>query len=188
MTTTVDAARARGLKVLLTPWTTPAWANADAGVRNPPSDPESFARFLTWLSGSLRGKVAAYEIWNEPNLADFWGGDVSQYAALLRASYPAVKAGDPNALVVLGGPSHNDTTWIDSLYQQGVQGSFDVMATHPYQGIANAVPETPDDGTKYTLAHVTAVRDLMVVNGDGAKPAAVCSRAFLPHRRGSGDT
>jgi hypothetical protein len=51
-----------------------------------------------------------------------------------------------------------------------MQGSFDVMATHPYMGVADAPPETPDDGSIWTISHVAAVHDLMVRNGDGSKP------------------
>ena len=166
----VNEARARGLKVLLTPWMTPGWANANAGTATPPTNPAEYARFLTWLTDHLQGRVQAYEIWNEPNLSYFWKGTSAQYATLLKAAYPAVKAGDPAAQVVIGGPSHNDTAWIANQYQLGVRGAFDVMATHPYQGIASTAPEQADDGTQYTLAHVAAVHDLMVANGDGAKP------------------
>jgi hypothetical protein len=166
----VDKARARGLQVLLTAWLTPPWANDGRGVRAGPDDPADYARFLEWVAERYRGRVAAWEIWNEPNLPDFWKDGTAEYADLLRAAYPAVKAGDPDALVVLGGPAYNDTDYLSALYDLGVGGSFDVMATHPYQGIASAAPETPDDGTKYTLAHVVAVRELMIARGDGAKP------------------
>jgi hypothetical protein len=44
------------------------------------------------------------------------------------------------------------------------------MATHPYQGFANAPPETPDDGTRGSFTHITAVHDLMIANGDADKP------------------
>ncbi len=166
----VDEARARGLKVLLTAWLTPAWANGGIGERHPPTDPADYARFLTWAADHYRGRVEAWEIWNEPNLTEFWQGSVEEYASLLRAAYPAVKAGDPDAEVVLGGPAYNDTDFLGALYDLGVQGSFDVMATHPYQGFADAPPETPDDGTRGTLTHIGAVRDLMEAHGDGDLP------------------
>jgi hypothetical protein len=60
------------------------------------------------------------------------------------------------------------------------------MATHPYQGIADAPPEKPDDGTKYTLAHVRAVRDLMVKQGDGAKSIWFTEFGWSSHANWSG--
>jgi len=166
----VNEANARGLKVLLTPWMTPAWANGGAGTSAPPTDPADYARFLTWLAEHHQGRVQAYEVWNEPNLNYFWKGSAAQYASLLTAAYPALKAGDPAAQVVLGGPAYNDSAWVANQYQLGIQGSFDIMATHPYQGFADAAPETADDGTRGSFTHVTAVRDVMVANGDAAKP------------------
>jgi hypothetical protein len=166
----VNAARARGLKVLATLWGTPGWANGGRGIAVPPSSSEDYAHAAQWIAEHFRGRVAAWEVWNEPNLADSWQGSVTQYASLLKSAYPAFKSGDPSALVVLGGPSTNDTAWLTSLYAAGAKGTFDVMSTHPYMGVADAAPEAKDDGTRYTIAHVAAVHELMVRNGDGAKP------------------
>jgi hypothetical protein len=168
----VDAARARGLKVLMMFWMTPDWANGGRGPYVPPSDPREYAKRARWMAEHFRGRVDAWEVWNEPNEDYFWDGTASQYAAMLKAAYPAFKAGDPGATVVLGGPDYNDTGWLQSLYGAGVRGSFDVMATHPYQGQHDDPPETPDtDGDNiWLLTHVEAVHELMGRWGDGAKP------------------
>jgi hypothetical protein len=168
----VNAARQRGLQVLVTAWRTPGWANGGAGDLAPPANPADFGSFMAWLAGRFRGRVSAYEIWNEPDSRDFFTGSVGQYAALVRAAYPAVKSGDPDARVVLGGPINNNTDWLRSVYQAGAGGSFDVMATHPNIGPADLPPETPDlrGDNIYLLTHVAAVHELMKVNGDGDKP------------------
>ena len=60
-----------------------------------------------WRVGTP-GKVQAYEIWNEENLSREMGAgnvDPSNYLPLLKAGYQGVKAGDPNALALLGAPS-----------------------------------------------------------------------------------
>jgi beta-glucosidase/6-phospho-beta-glucosidase/beta-galactosidase len=166
----VDAARARGMQVLCTLWMTPGWANGGRGTMVPPTDDASYAHMATWAAAHFRGRVAAWEVWNEPNLDYFFAGSAERYARLLRAAYPAFKAGDANALVVLGGPVNNDTAWLESVYKAGAKGSFDVMATHPYQGPSDLAPETPDNGTMWTLSHVSAVHALMARYGDGEKP------------------
>jgi hypothetical protein len=127
---------------------------------------------MAWLASQFRGRVSAYEIWNEPDSRDFFTGSVDQYAALVRAAYPAVKSTDPSAQVVLGGPIHNDTDWLRAVYQAGVQGSFDVLATHPYTGPTDLPPEFPDlrSDNIYLLTHVAAVHALMAAYGDGDKP------------------
>jgi hypothetical protein len=185
----VDAARERGLKVLVTAWRTPGWANNGAGELAPPANPADFGSFMTWLAGRFRGRVAAYEIWNEPDSRDFFTGTVGQYVALVRAAYPGVKAGDPAAQVVLGGPINNNTDWLRSVYRAGAGGSFDVVATHPYMGPANLPPEAPDlrGDNIYLLTHVAAVHELMVANGDGAKPIWFTELGWSSHANSGGE-
>jgi arabinogalactan endo-1,4-beta-galactosidase len=168
--TWVNAARARGMKVLMTFWMTPGWANGGKGTAVPPTDPAAYAHAAQGIAEHFRGRVSAWEVWNEPNLDYFWGGSPAQYGATLRAAYPAFKAGDPDAQVVFGAPTNNDLTWIKAAYAGGARDSYDVMATHPYQGPADLAPETPDNGTMYVLSHVAAVHDWMTSVGDGAKP------------------
>ena len=98
----VAQARGAGLRLLLSIVRAPSWATANGGD-GLPTRPELFAGFTHALAARYRGQVAAYEIWNEPNLAVENGGTVAvpaQYLAALRAAYPAIKAADPCALVV----------------------------------------------------------------------------------------
>ena len=48
----VDGARQRGLKVLVTAWRTPGWANGGAGELAPPTNPADFGSFMAWLAGA----------------------------------------------------------------------------------------------------------------------------------------
>src|SRR5450759_4924096 len=148
--TFIEMAVARGLKPLVTLYQTPAWARpAGTTNRTPPSDPLMYAGFARWAAYRWAHKVLAWEVWNEPNLEEFWvGADPFAYTRLLRAAYPALKAGDPSAIVVGGALSYNDDTFLGRMYTAGAQGSFDVLSTHPYQGPADAAPETTDDGTR----------------------------------------
>ena len=167
----VNEARAHGFQVLATLWSTPAWANGGQGTNVPPTNPQDYANFARWAAGHFAGRVAAWEVWNEPNTSAFWAGtDPAAYAALVKASYPAFKAGDPSAQVVVGNTSYNDTAYLSALYANGIHGSFDVLSTHPYQGLANLPPEQADDGTEWTLAHIASVHNLMAANGDASKP------------------
>jgi hypothetical protein len=164
----VDEARKRGLNVLATIWWTPGWANGNAGRETPPTNPDDYGRFAGWVANHFKGRVAAWEIWNEPN-DGFFNGTAADYAELLKAAYPAIKASDPSSQVVFGGPTHNDSAWIKKVYEAGGAGNFDVMATHPYTGPADAPPEGPDDGNMWTMAHVETIYKLMKQWGDGDK-------------------
>jgi len=148
---------------------TPAWANGGRGQTVPPRQAADFARFARWTARHFRGRVTAWEVWNEPNDKSFWRGSARRYVHLLRTAYPAIKAGDRNALVVFGGLVHNDDRFLARAYAAGARGTFDVMATHSYQG--DAPPETPDGGNDWwLLTHVPAIHELMTRHGDGGKP------------------
>ncbi|MEK6276379.1 MAG: cellulase family glycosylhydrolase [Actinomycetota bacterium] len=165
----VNLARARGVEVLGTLLWSPAWANRGRDQATPPRRASDFAFFAKWAARHFRGRVAAWEIWNEPNDQGFWRGSPRRYVRLLRAAYPAIKAGDRNALVVFGGLAHNDDRFLARAYAAGAHGAFDVMATHPYQG--DAPPETEDGGGDWWLLnHVPVIHDLMARYGDGGKP------------------
>lgn len=169
----VNAARARGIKVLAMLWATPAWAN-DGQARNvPPNNAQDYASIANWAADHFRGRVAAWEIWNEPDPAQSswsWQGNAAQYVGLLKAAYPAIKTADANAKVVFAGTSSADESFTAAAYQAGAKGSFDVMAVHPYQAISDMAPEKVGDNRNWWFARVDALHQVMVANGDGATP------------------
>jgi len=183
----VEQARARRMQVLVTLWATPGWANGGRDRAVPPTDPAEYGRVAGWLASHYRGRVAAWEVWNEPNSGDFYDGDAASCVRLLREAHRAIKGQDPDARVVLGGPSYNDTDWLEQAYAAGAEGAFDVMATHPYLGPSDAPPETPDDGSPWTLMHVAEVQELMRANGDGDLPIWFTELGWSTHAN-DGDT
>jgi len=162
----VNMARQRNLQVLVNVSGTPGWANGNRASSTPPTNPAAYGDFARWIAGRLRGRVSAWEIWNEPNSPGFWAGTVAEYAELVKAGYRGFKAGDSGASVVAGGSAWNDSDWVRELYQRGVKDHFDALSTHPYQGVGDAPPEHADDGNKWWFSHAPAVRQVMVDYGD----------------------
>ena len=166
----IAMANAHGIKPLVTFWLTPGWANNNAGEHVLPTNVADYARAAQWVATRYTNNVIGWEVWNEQNSPDFLvGADPVAYTKLLKAAYPAFHAGYAPTTVVFGGLQYNDDAWLTRAYTAGAHGYFDVMAVHPYMGIANASPNTPDDGTMWTLKHATVVRNLMVAKGDGGK-------------------
>ena len=69
----VEQAQAQGLKLMVRVGSPPTWASKlrSAGPNPPPDDLSEtgpMANFLYGLAGRYKGKVAAWQIWNEPNL------------------------------------------------------------------------------------------------------------------------
>jgi len=186
--TIVNMARARGLKVLVTILDTPAWANGGGEKNVPPTNVSDYADFMRWMVGQFKGRVQAWEVWNEPNLSGFWSTeDPVKYAALVRAAYPAIKSVDPASQVVVGVTAGNDTDFLGRMYAAGIANSYDILSTHPYQGPANDPPEVPSEGKWWRMDHVKAVRQMMVNYGDGAKPIWATEYGWSSHENVGGE-
>src|SRR5207249_3098127 len=111
----VDAISQRGLKVIARVDNQPQWASPTIlwPGTGPPDRPSDWTEFLQALATRYKGRIQAYEVWNEPNLAREWGDkrpDPKAYASMLKASYQAIKAADPQALVVSAGMSPTITS------------------------------------------------------------------------------
>jgi hypothetical protein len=183
----IAMANARGIKPLVMLWMTPGWANGNAGDRALPTNPADYARVAQWSAARWNGKVVGWEVWNEPNSQSFMvGADPVAYTRLLKAAYPAFKAGSPTTPVITGGVEYNDTNWLTRMYAAGAKGSFDAIATHPYMGMADADPGLRDDGTMWTFTHAAAVHQLMVANGDGAKKLWFTEYGWSTHATAAG--
>ncbi len=132
----IDTARAAGAKVLVFVNGSPRWASGSRVPMTKPQNPADYANFMHFVATRYAGRVSAWEVWNEENTSRFWssGPSPSAYVPLLKAAYPAVKAADPGAVVVFGGLSQNDYSYVEGAYAAGAKGYFDVMAVHPYPG------------------------------------------------------
>lgn len=147
----VDKARAKGLRVLLRIDDPPSWATGTTEKNAPPLDDNDLADFVYQMVNHLKGRVDAWELWNEPNLNYEWGyrrPDPARYTQMLKAVYPRLKAADPQALLILGGLSTTggdfnddgneghigDLGYLTKLAQSGAAGYFDAIGSHPYGG------------------------------------------------------
>jgi polysaccharide biosynthesis protein PslG len=169
----ITAATSRGLKPLVTFWMAPQWASGSADELVAPASAAGLSALTDvaqTLAAKYAGKLAGWEVWNEPNSDDFLrGADPVVYANVLKAADAGFKAGDPNTPVVFGGTQYVDTDWVAKVFAAGGT-AYDVMGVHPYQGVADEAPELPDDGTMWRLSHVQSLRALMDANGAAGRP------------------
>jgi hypothetical protein len=109
----VADSHAAGVNLLFSVVRAPSWATPD-GNNGLPSRQHigTFADFMGQMAARYKGRVQAYEVWNEPNLAYENGGTVANanlYMDVLVAASQAIKANDPYAIVVSAGPSSTET-------------------------------------------------------------------------------
>lgn len=153
---------------------TPSWAGP--AVYGPPTSDQSFAGFANYVANYFGSQVSAYEIWNEEDSPTTWSGTPAQYVGLLSAAYPAIKAADPGATVMLGGLGANDYPYLQQLYQAGAEKYFDAVGVHTDDACSITSPYAfaYNPGTlqinRWSFLGFTTVHSVMAANGDASKP------------------
>jgi Cellulase (glycosyl hydrolase family 5) len=150
----INGAIARGMNVTIQAHGCPTWINA-AGTWHGPNTATERTNWVaclhTFINRYGASKITWVEVWNEPNLTQFWtqGANAGEYARLLQASYVDVKATWPSIAVVGHNLSRNDIGWINAVYTQldtifgaGTAAAndyyFDAIGAHPYCGTSTS--------------------------------------------------
>ncbi len=191
----VNAANAGGVNVMFSVVKAPQWArpgNTDLSVEGPPANPQDFANFLGAMATHFRGRVKAYEVWNEQNLHYEWGNEplsAARYVQMLRSCYSAIKNADPGAMVISGALTPtgvndgsraiDDVNYLAQMYANGLRGVADGIGVHPsgYNNPATvgagwttaAEPQFKGHRSFYFRGTMDNYRSVMVRNGDAGK-------------------
>jgi polysaccharide biosynthesis protein PslG len=187
----VDEVEYRQLKLIARIGEPPSWAilSNPGDATTPPYNLAEFAIFCGDLAARYKGRIAGYQVWNEPNLTREWAGRVPNaeaYAKLLKACYTAIKAADPNAIVISAGLAPTgtlppeavpDEKFLSEMYQAGISSYYDVLGIHApgYKSAPDVPPDDPSLGGNRWQAfrHVEDMRAIMVANGEGYKQIAL---------------
>ncbi|NMN97773.1 glycosyl hydrolase [Antrihabitans stalactiti] len=175
----VNSFHDRGTEILGVATWAPTWAVPPQNqlVKHPaPADPARFAEFVSIATKRYQNRIRTWEIWNEPNIGIAFGPgvNVNLYAAMLIRSYAAIKAIDPNIVVVSGataptvdnGYDLSPASFFEQLYREGAGHSFDAIAMHPYSDHGFLSRYFGEGSSANAIAQV---RMTMVRNGDAKK-------------------
>lgn len=187
----VRQAECRGLELVARVDGPPDWA-----VTTPqrPTDPivdlDEWGAFCGTLAERYRGRIAGYQVWNEPNLNREWGGhppNAEAYVDLLAVCSDAIRAADPDAVVISTGLAPTgtwlpdaipDVDYLRMMYGAGASRYFDVLGVNA-PGYGNPPDLAPDDAERQglqrwmTFRHVEDMRAIMVASGDAEKQVAI---------------
>jgi polysaccharide biosynthesis protein PslG len=141
----VQAARSRNLTVLPTLAYTPAWARPPGCMtaKCAPADPNAFARFAAAAATRYAPMgIHTWEIWNEPNVVDFWQPtpNAAQYVNLLSVTSGAIRAVDTHSFIISAGLAPTATSdgniapleFFSTFADLGGIGLVDAIGDHPY--------------------------------------------------------
>lgn len=156
----VAAEQARGIEVVGVVLHTPPWAARNDGdpAVSPPhnlelpfDDPQNYwGQFMMRLAREYAGAIDTWIVWNEPEFC--WTGTIEEYAQLQKVAYQAIKAGNPNATVVLTGTTY----WMDHekgrplvlerlLAELAKQAGIERASEAPGDGALDAASAPPND-------------------------------------------
>jgi polysaccharide biosynthesis protein PslG len=105
----VANAEKHGMKnILLVLGSTPTWNAKEIvpgdypvpGAASPPKSLAAWDAFVKAVVSRYKGRINAYQVWNEASLAMFWSGSPEKMAELTKRAYDIIKAEDPKATVV----------------------------------------------------------------------------------------
>lgn len=164
----VDEAAKHDLNLMLSVVGAPAWTRAAGGENGPPDDYNHYTQFLTELINRHPGKIGAIEVWNEQNLDREWatanGVNPEDYVRFLQVAHSAIKAADPNIIVISGALAPtgdgdwvrwaDDFAWLDRALAAGLLNYADCVGVH-HNGY-NIGPDVPFDQAGSTAEAATA--------------------------------
>jgi hypothetical protein len=102
---------------------------------------EAYARYAAAAAKHYRGQGVIFEIWNEPNLDNFWKprANADDYAKLALMTAKAVRQADPSSVLLAPGSSGFPWEFFETVFRSGLLAEIDAVSVHPYRG---SNPET----------------------------------------------
>ncbi|MBE0691063.1 MAG: hypothetical protein IH587_13170, partial [Anaerolineae bacterium] len=187
----VDLAETYGLRLQVRLSNPPSWTHADPaiGEKAPPDDVQDYVNYAVAVAERYKGRIQHYQVWNEPNIYPEWGEqpvDPAAYTELLCRTYDALKAVDPEIVVIsaalaptinLADRNLSDYVFLQRMYDAGAARCFDVMSTQGY-GFFSGPSDRRMRPTTLTFSHHLYLRDIMVANGDAHKPIWLAEAAW----------
>ena len=179
----IEAAGETGIQVVLLLDGAPAWAVNPIDADNPlapPHDVRDFGQFAAAVAERYAGQIAAYQIWDEPNIAPHWGArwvSPQDYLELLREGANSIHRFDPDAPILLAqlaptiaddGNNLSDLAFLDRLYTLGAAEFFDIVAGTAYG--FDQPPDAPPAPDQLNFRRPELLYEIMQRHGDGDTP------------------
>lgn len=187
---------ARGLSVYQVFHASPPWARRDGDRAAAPDDLRDIYRFARQLGHHFRGRVRAWEVWNEPD-AGFFSHPASECAAFQKAAFLGFRAADARQRVLGPSIAFRPGRFTESLLENGIGAYLDVWNYHIYDH-PSTYASRADSHRKLLARHrvaaplwvtesggVVARPEGVLTPADGAYQAAFISRA-LPQALATG--
>lgn len=92
---------------------------------------EEYLNHIEALIIHFKGRVHAWQVWNEPNII-FWRGSNKEYYELAKLVSQKIRATDPDAFIIGGGFFRVPDKFILNMHKSGAMENFDALSFHSY--------------------------------------------------------
>lgn len=181
----IREATQRGLEVIARLGFVPAWARPKGSTPRllPEEHYLDYANFVAKFAHRYRDAVKYFVIWNEPNTSFEWGFrpvSAASYVKLLALAAESIRNSHPNPTILPAGLAptveHSDLAledlvFLQQMYDHGAARYFDALCAHSYGW--KFPPDDPPREDRLNFARVELLRQIMVKNGDAAKPVLI---------------
>lgn len=136
---------------------TPRW-NATGDSTNfwtsIPIDYIEFGNTVTALVNHYKKYIHSWELWNEPDIKEFFAGTAEDLAKLTKIGSEAVRKADPSAIVVLAGLAHHTDFTLRLFRDYNISKYVDVVNCHDYSETWSGEPIENITGYINTLSDI----------------------------------
>lgn len=97
---------------------------------------EAWKRYVAALAEHFAGRVRHWEIWNEPNITNFWKvgkPDAALYVDLVRITAPLLRQSVPESVLIGGALAGMPKDYLQKCMEQGLGDLVDCISYHPYR-------------------------------------------------------
>lgn len=134
------------------------WNKLDAPGTLPVNNLPAWSTYASEVAKHVKGRVKHFEIWNEPPNGTGKDQTPADYAEIVVASYDAVKAVDPTALVGLAAKSAH-VNYLEQVIEAGAKDHFDYIVLHPYEVLNGIADNTGSEAVYMNI--VPTVRKML---------------------------
>ncbi len=167
----VNAASAHGIGVMFANNGAPPWAVSSQSTCHAASygticsgsvaNIQDWKNFVTALVTRYKGRIQAYELWNEPQ--NGFSGTVAEMVSLTNAEHDIIRSIDPAATILSPSAISYGSQYLDNYFASGGTKDIDGVAIHAY-------PNTNNDIAEVIVASMTSsVRSVMSKYGLSSK-------------------
>lgn len=166
----VATAEQNHVEIFLPLGLSPGWASSRPGEKSgyapgnaaPPADLNDWKNYVRTVATHYQGHIHAYEIWNEPNLKNFYTGSIPELVQLACTAYQTLKQVDPPVMVI--SPPFTGASGLnlfDQYLKAGGTKCADAIGYHLYVN-----PAPPEE----MVPLIEQVKQIMRNDGVGNKP------------------